>query len=106
MSQTLPISIHEIVGFKSILKSLRGGNKHKLIFAHLNLNSIRNNFDLLAEQLTGNINVLMISETKVDESFPVGNFCYLDLVFLIDPTVIQMVVQSYFMFGRIFRQTF
>ena len=34
---------------------------------------IRNKFDLLAEQVAGNIDVLMISETKIDESFPVGN---------------------------------
>ena len=78
MSQKLPISIDETVGCKSILKSFRGGNKHKLIFAHLNINSIRNNFDLFAEQVTGNIDVLMISETKVDKAFPLELFHYLD----------------------------
>ena len=37
-----------------------------LVFAHLNINSIRNKFEELA--------VFMISETKIDESFPVAIF--------------------------------
>ena len=40
----------------------------------MNINSIRNKCNLLAEQVTGNTDVLMISETKIDENFPVGNF--------------------------------
>ena len=35
---------------------------------------LRNKFELLVEQVKGNINVLMISETKIDDSFPLGNF--------------------------------
>ena len=49
-------------------------NLNKLIFAHLNINSIRNKFELLSEQIKGNVDVLMISETKIDDSFPVGQF--------------------------------
>ena len=56
------------------LKSLRKDNLNKLIFAHLNINSIRNKFELLSEQIKGNVDVLMISETKIDDSFPVGQF--------------------------------
>ena len=55
MSEKSPISIDEIIDCKSILKSIRGDNKHKLIFAHLNINSIRNKSDNLAEQVAGNI---------------------------------------------------
>ena len=47
---------------------------NKLTFAHLNINSIRNKFEFLAEQIKGKIDILMISETKTDESFPHGNF--------------------------------
>ena len=57
------------------LKSLRKDNLNKLIFAHLNINSIRNKFELLSEQIKGNVEVLMISETKIDDTFPVGQFC-------------------------------
>ena len=54
MSEKSPISIDEIVDCKVILKSIR------IIF------------DLLPEEVAGNIDDLMISETKIDESFPVG----------------------------------
>ena len=56
------------------LKTIRSDNANKLVFAHLNINSIRNKFEFLATQVKGKIDVLMISETKIDESFPKGNF--------------------------------
>ena len=46
----------------------------KLIFAHLNINSIRNNSELISDQIKGNIDVLMISETKINDSFQLRNF--------------------------------
>ena len=33
-----------------------------------------NKFDCLSEQVKGNIDILLISETKIDDSFPVGQF--------------------------------
>ena len=47
---------------------------NKLIFAHLNINSIRNKFEELIIQVKGTVDVLMISETKIDDSFPMANF--------------------------------
>ena len=44
---------------------------NKLIFAHLNTNFLRNKFEYLVYQITGNIDILMISQTKRD-SFWVG----------------------------------
>ena len=46
---------------------------NKIITGRLNINSIRNKFDFLAQQVKGNIDILMISETKLNESFPVGH---------------------------------
>ena len=40
----------------------------------MNINSIRNKFDSLADIIKDNIDVLMTSETKVDDSFPHGQF--------------------------------
>ena len=54
------------------LRSLRLKNVSKIILGHLNINSIRNKFDFLAHQVQGNIDILIISETKLDESFPPG----------------------------------
>ena len=50
------------------LKSLHVRNFSKIIVGHLNINSIRNKFDFLAHQLKENIDILMISKTKLDES--------------------------------------
>ena len=56
------------------LKSLRIRNLNKIVVGHLNINSIKNKFDLLAHQVNGNIDMLMTSETKLDESFPASQF--------------------------------
>ena len=46
---------------------------NKLIFAHVNVNSIRSKFEELISQVKGTVDVLMISETKIDDSFPIAN---------------------------------
>ena len=56
------------------LKGIRKRNLNRLVVAHLNINSLKNKFDCLIEQFTGNINILMISETKLDSSFPTVEF--------------------------------
>ena len=58
----------------NVLTSLRKDNVDRLIFAHLNINSIRNKFDNLSQLIRGKIDVLLISETKIDDSFPKGQF--------------------------------
>ena len=55
-------------------KSLGYNNLSKLIFAYLHLNSIRNKFEFLSEQVKGNIDVLMVSEAKHRRQFSIGNF--------------------------------
>ena len=47
---------------------------NKIVAGHLNINFIKNKFDFLAHQVQGNIDILMISETKLDKSFPPGQF--------------------------------
>ena len=56
------------------LKALRLKNVNKLIIAHFNINSLRNKFEFLISLIKYNIDVLMISETKLDESFPTSQF--------------------------------
>ena len=46
-------------------------NRNKSFFGRLNINSSCNKFNLLSKHVKGNIDVFMISETKVDDSFPV-----------------------------------
>ena len=58
----------------SSLKSVRRKNLHQILFAHLNINSLRNRFDALVDHIKRNVGILVISETKLDESFPEGQF--------------------------------
>ena len=50
------------------VKPIRNYNINKLIFAHLNTDSKK--FELLKQQIKGCIDILMISETKIDDTFP------------------------------------
>ena len=56
------------------LKTVSDDNVKKLIFAHLNISSIRNKFEFLITQVKDKINILMISKTKIDKIFPKTNF--------------------------------
>ena len=61
------------------LKAVRLKNLNRIIIAYLNINSLRKKSDLLTEQVKTNVDVLVISETTVDSSFPVvisvAGFC-------------------------------
>ena len=41
--------------FRNSLKNIRIDNMSKLIFAHSNINSLRNKFDLFSKQIKGSI---------------------------------------------------
>ena len=56
----------------SILGSLRRKHLKQLIIAHLNTNSIWNKFEFLVDQIKRKVDLLMVSETKLDENFPQG----------------------------------
>ena len=58
----------------SDLRALCKKNLNKLIIAHLNVNPYINKLELLKEKIQNNIDILMISETKKDTSFTVGQF--------------------------------
>ena len=56
------------------LKEVRLKNLNRIVLAHLNIDSLRNKFNVLVEQVSGNVDVLVLSETKIDESFSEGQF--------------------------------
>ena len=56
----------------SILHKVRVENLSRIIFGQININSIRNKFDLLMNIIKNEIDILMISETKIDNSFPIS----------------------------------
>ena len=65
---------NEDICFGQHLNNLRRKNIGRLILAHININSIRYKFDQLVYGVKGKVNVLMITETKLDDSFPTMQF--------------------------------
>ena len=57
-----------------ILKDIKIKNLNRLVIGHININSFRNKFDSLKFIFKGNIDILVITETKLDESFPIQQF--------------------------------
>ena len=52
----------------------RSQNPDRILIAHLNNNSLRNKFVILKEIITNKCDILLISETKLDSSFPLNQF--------------------------------
>ena len=53
---------------------MKDQSSDKLILGHLNINSIRNKFEALKFHIDNNIDIFLISETKLDDSFPTSQF--------------------------------
>ena len=51
-------------------KSIKAKHPKNLFFGHLNVNSIRNKFVSIQELIKRTFDVFLISETKIDDSFP------------------------------------
>ena len=56
------------------LRNLRLKNRHGLIIAYLNINSIRNKIDFLRPMISETIDILIIAETKIDNTFSTSQF--------------------------------
>ena len=72
-----PVSVTTVTtkdDFKTKLKDIRITNLNRIVISHININSIRNKFELLAEAVMENVDVLMVTETKNDKSFPTSQF--------------------------------
>ena len=57
-----------------ILKNIRLKYVKNIIVGHLNINTIENKIDSLKVLIPGNIDIMVISETKIDDSFPTSQF--------------------------------
>ena len=60
--------------FSSLLRDISWKNMNRLNIGKLNINSIRNKFDLLVPTVVRNLAILLITETKIDSSFPEPQF--------------------------------
>ena len=57
-----------------ILRNLKLKNINRLVLAHLNINSLSAKFDQLKLLIGKNIDILVLTETKIDNSFPSAQF--------------------------------
>ena len=55
-------------------KSIKAKHPKNLFFGHLNVNSIRNKFVSIEEFIKRTFDIFLISETKIDDSFPNAQF--------------------------------
>ena len=60
--------------FTDTLKKLRIKNLNSVIISQININFIGNTIGLLSEAVLGDIDILMVSETKTDISFATSQF--------------------------------
>ena len=58
----------------TILKNIKLQNAKKIVIGHLNINSIKRKFEALKEIVKGNIDILIRSVTKIDNTFPISEF--------------------------------
>ena len=65
-----PVIANAKIGSRKIKVQFPG----KLIIAHLNINSTTNKFESLSFMVENNVDMLLISETKLEDSFPSGQF--------------------------------
>ena len=60
--------------FKEKLKKLRIENLNRVIIIQININSIKPKIEFLSEAVLGKIDILLVSETKIDMPFPTSQF--------------------------------
>ena len=58
----------------SVLRDLRVYNPNRIIIGQLNTNSIRSKFEELTYIIENAIDIFLISETKLNDTFPEGQF--------------------------------
>ena len=76
MNMREPVSINTVTtndDFKTKLKDIRITNLNRIVISHINVNSIRNNFELLAEVVMGNVIFLWLLKQKLMNRFQQAN---------------------------------
>ena len=67
-------SATQLGSVKSVLKRLCSNHRQQIIIGHLNINSIRNKSDIMKQMLLDDIDTFMVTEPKLDDSFPASQF--------------------------------
>ena len=67
-------SLNDQQNLDSNLLRVRTENPSRTIFGQININSIRNKLALLMNIIKNEVDIFMISETKIDNGFPMSQF--------------------------------
>ena len=73
LDDTFTRNIHPNMVFNT-LKQLRLNNLNKVVIAHPNINSIREKFEQLSFIIRDIVDILVVGETKLDDTFPKNQF--------------------------------
>ena len=57
-----------------ILSKLRINNADRIIIAHININFLENKFEPLVSLVKDKVDIILVSETKLDDTFPINQF--------------------------------
>ena len=70
---TAPMT-NDIPDVAHVFNNIKLENTNRLVIGHLNINSLRNKFEALKCIIKDNLDILVISETKLDDTFPKNQF--------------------------------
>ena len=59
---------------KLFLKNLRASYLNNIIIVHLNINALRNKFEMFSFLIADTFDMFMLSETKLDDTFTLASF--------------------------------
>ena len=59
---------------RDLLTNIKLANANKIVIGHLNINSIRNKFDSFKYLIDDNMDIILLSETKLNDTFHVSQF--------------------------------
>ena len=68
------INNDEFLNPLSTIKNLRLSNVNRVVIGNLNINSLPNKFNQLKELFLKHVDILVLTETKLDDSFPNSQF--------------------------------
>ena len=78
------IFCNRIIEAKIVLKEMKNRSPDKIILSYLNIKSLKNKFDFLKNTVHRNIDILLISEIKLDTYFHQLNLKSMGLRLLLD----------------------
>ena len=68
------VEINDISDPNCVLKSIKNKSNNRLVIGSIHINRIHKKFDSLVSMIKGVINILIITETKIDNSFPTQQY--------------------------------